>query len=189
MMNSLPAMAVVVMAALAGSVFAQDGDLDIPPFRLISPDDEGVSDRADPANFDFSGVWEYATRGHTVSGMCNNPGEAMSGLLEIGTSGGDVSLTLVSGAVCKPASMCDYTGRIQNRYVIVSNTDRVDDEGGEVTNALQLIFVGEETGFGRGGSYYLHPEGYECQWDYEIFFHRPDVEGDIWTPGVAQSED
>ena len=189
MSKSLSAIAVAVLAAFAGPVFAQDGGLDIPTVPLVPPDAEGMSDRADPAGFDISGVWEYATSNHTVSGICNNPGSAMSGLLEIAASGGDVSLTLVSGAICNPGWVCAYTGGIEDHSVIVSNTGTVDDEGGEVTNALQLIFVGQEAGFGRGGSYYLHPEGYQCQWSYEIFFHRPDVEGDTWTPGVSESAD
>ena len=189
MTKSFPAIAVALAAAFASPVFAQDGGLDIPTVPLVSPDAEGMEKTVDPASFDTSGVWEYSTSNHTVSGVCPDPGNAMSGLLEIAASGGDVSLTLVSGATCNPEWVCNYSGQVETGYLVFSNTGIVDDEGGKITNTLQMIFADPEAGFGRGGSYYLHPEGYECHWSYDITFHRPSFDGEIWVPGAARTTD
>ena len=168
-----PALAFAILTSLTATpVFAQSDAsdvFDIQPVPLVP---------VDPTEFDFTGVWEYVTSGHTVSGVCNAPGNLMSGLLDIQVAGGVVSLKLVSGAVCDPASMCDYTGEVGAGYLLVSNTGTVDDEGGEVTNALQLFFLNENQGFGQGGSYYLHPKGYECRWSYDFYYIHPELDED-----------
>ncbi|MFZ1470749.1 MAG: hypothetical protein WAT09_17500 [Paracoccaceae bacterium] len=81
MTKSFPAIAVAVVTAVASPVFAQEGGLDIPTVPLVSPNDLGMGKTVNPASFDTTGVWEYASSNHTVSGVCPNPGTAMSGLL------------------------------------------------------------------------------------------------------------
>jgi hypothetical protein len=125
----------------------------------------------DPSTVDFTGTWNYSTSNHKVSGDCPN-GSPMDGTLAITQTGNEVGLMVTSGAVCNPASMCMYSGGIDDEYLLVSNTDTVDDEGGSATNALRLHFYSSSEGRGESSSSYVHPKGFECQWGHQILVWR-----------------
>ncbi|WP_324754299.1 hypothetical protein [Roseovarius sp. Pro17] len=150
---------VLFIAALSLGAKAQDG---IPPVSLGIPADK----------FDFTGTWNYSTSNHNVSGRCPN-GKPMSGTMQITHSGAAVGLMISSGATCNPGSMCIFDGAIDSGgQVTVSNTDTVDEEGGEATNAMRLFFLSEELGAGLAASGYVHPDGFECQWSHYIQIWR-----------------
>ena len=138
---------------------------------LAQEDAEPVPIPLDPSTVDFSGTWNYATSNHTVSGDCPN-GSPMDGTLAITQTGSEVGLMVMSGAVCNPASMCMYDGAIDDEYLLVSNTDTVDEEGGSATNALRLHFYSASEGRGESSSSYVHPEGFECQWSHQVLIWR-----------------
>jgi len=127
----------------------------------------------DAATVDFSGIWNYTTDNHTVSGVCRSAGAPMVGTLSLTLEDGAVAMEMLSGAVCDPASMCSYTGEINGGNVVVTNTDIVDDENGAVTNTTTLFFSSGENGRGNAVSRYVHPEGYECLWNYNVTLTRP----------------
>ena len=156
----------------ATTAAAQSADIPTPP--LVPGLDKSVL--VDPATFDISGVWEYAS-------------DSMSGLLEISQSDGAVTLTLVSGAVCSPQETCTLSGAVEDKALIVSTASVVDDEGGTASTAFALYFLSQTDALGTGVSEYIHPEGYEMNWDYEITMHRPMMKDGEWDPGVAQSRD
>ncbi|WP_417809865.1 hypothetical protein [Thioclava sp.] len=108
----------------------------------------------------------------------------MAGLMEITQANGAISMQIVSGAVCEPASMCSFTGEIAQGDLILWNHDTVDDEGGEVTNTLHLVFQNASLINGVGGAYYNHPK-MKCIWNWDIFAHRPEVVDGEWKPGAA----
>lgn len=149
---------IFALSNMAGSAVAQD-DIEPTPIPL------------DPSTVDFAGTWQYSTANHTVSGACPN-GSAMDGTLAITRNGAEVELMITSGAVCDPASMCIYSGGIDDEYLLVSNTDTVDDEGGSATNALRLHFYSAAEGRGVSSSRYVHPSGFECQWSHDILIWR-----------------
>ena len=125
----------------------------------------------DAATIDFTGIWSFTSANHTVSGTCPN-GSPMVGTLSLAQQDGAVSLHLLSGAKCDPASMCSYTGEIKVGNVVVSNNDIVDDENGEVTNAINLFFYSADKAGGNVSSRYLHPKGFECNWEFNLELTR-----------------
>ncbi|MBN1883504.1 MAG: hypothetical protein JW885_15160 [Deltaproteobacteria bacterium] len=125
----------------------------------------------DPSKVDFTGVWTYTVTPMSIVGMCP-PGVPGSGELSIAVAGDVVTLTFLSGRTCAPPSMCIFTGRVEEGQIMVSNTDIVDDEGGEATNAMALFFSSDSNGWGRGSSRYLHPSGFECVWEDNITISR-----------------
>lgn len=149
---------------------------------------KSADDAIDPTSFDISGVWEYATYGHSVAGDCP-VGHAFSGIFVLAKEGNAVSLVFETGAKCDPASMCNFTGQYEDGFVSVSVTDTVDEEGGEATSALALYFFSETHGSGNGGSRYTHPKGFECEWSYKFDFHRPVVKDDEWERGLSGTKD
>jgi len=138
---------------------------------VIAQDPEPAPLPVDPSVVDFTGVWSYTVTPMGVTGMCP-PGVPGSGELSIAVSGDEVTLTFLSGRTCSPASMCTFTGRVEEGQIMVSNTDVVDDEGGEATNAIALFFSSDSNGWGRGSSRYLHPSGFECVWEENITISR-----------------
>jgi hypothetical protein len=122
-------------------------------------------------NVNINGTWKYFTSGQTVSGVCPNrkPG---NGKIIIQQNGGNVTLQFVSGAVCQPASMCDYTGTITGRNIKVSNEATVDSEGGKVLNTILLSFPSDAEAEGSSTSRYVHPDGLSCKWNSEIALMR-----------------
>lgn len=159
MKSTVVALAAFALVATSQFSMAQG---DVP---LVPP---GIS--AD--TFDFSGSWNYSTSNHNVSGQCPN-GTPMSGAIAITHANAAVGLMISSGATCDPGSMCMFDGAIdESGQLLVSNTDTVDEEGGEATNAMRLFFLSEELGAGFVASGYVHPKGFECQWSHYIQIWR-----------------
>jgi hypothetical protein len=120
---------------------------------------------------DLNGLWYFSTSGHTSSGVCP-PGKPGIGKLTISQSGSAIDLKLISGAVCKPASVCSYSGSVSGGRVSVANSASVDDEGGRVSNRLELSIVSDERMQGSSSSQYTHPEGPGCSWSSEMEAER-----------------
>ncbi len=125
----------------------------------------------DPATIDITGTWNYSTANHKVSGDCPN-GSPMNGTLAITREGAEAGLMIMSGATCDPASMCMFGGGLTGEYLLVSNTDTVDEEGGTATNAIQMFFSSPAQGSGSASSSYVHPEGFQCQWSHDVLIWR-----------------
>ncbi len=147
-----------VLLTLTSILHGQD---DIPLVRLP----------IDPSTIDISGDWSYSTSDHQVSGKCP-AGTPMTGILAIAEKENAIDVVVRSGAVCRPASMCSYTGEIKGVDVVVSNIDTVDDEGGSATNAMRLYFFSDTSGGGQVSSRYIHPGGFECAWSHYIELNR-----------------
>jgi hypothetical protein len=109
----------------------------------------------------------YATTNHTIKGTCP-PGKASSGACEIKESDKGFRLTLVTGSVCQPASMCVFFCQRSGDTVNCTNTDKVDDEGGMVTNKMNLKIGESGQAAGTGSSVYNHPGGFTCTWGYRV---------------------
>jgi hypothetical protein len=125
----------------------------------------------DPKLINITGNWNYAASASTVTGMCP-PGGPASGTCTISTSGDMYTLKILSGRICKPSSMCIFTGQLSGNTLVLSNTDIVDSEKGTVTNALGLLVVSNEFIDGRSSSRYIHPQGHECQWSNTMTLDR-----------------
>ena len=136
---------------------------DIPSVPLTKP--------IDPKLINITGTWNYISSASVVTGVCP-PGGPASGTCTITKSGDTYTLKILSGRVCKPASMCIFTGLLSGNSLTLSNTDTVDSERGSVTNALGLLVVSNEFIDGRSSSRYVHPQGYECQWSNTITLDR-----------------
>lgn len=171
------------LAALLIALALPAGAQDIPLVPLAPPD---LGDRADAANIDLAGTWEFATSNHQGGCPGSGPGFAMGGLIDIAAQGGALRAQIVSGAGCDPASMCSFTGEIVKGDLILWNSDVVDDEGGKVTNTLHLIFINDSIAQGVGGALYLHPKGMSCIWNWDMMMHRPEMQNGEWVPGAAQ---
>ena len=118
----------------------------------------------DPKLIKITGSWNYE--------MVSSGGPPASGRCSITGGKGGYILVLLSGAVCKPASMCTFTGELSGNTSILSNTDTVDNEGGTATNAMRLTVFSNELIGGEGSSRYVHPEGYEKQWSETMTLKR-----------------
>ena len=154
---------VAVCAIIAVPTFAQEGD-DIELVPLVPPKD-----------VDLNGTWNYRTTQPRVSGKCP-PGGALAGTVEITQAGNEVTFKYTSGAKCRPAAVCSYTGYLEynkdNTEFFVANSVKVDEEGGEVSGAIHLNITSNENGAGSGTSHYVHPKGFECRWDSQITIFR-----------------
>jgi hypothetical protein len=125
----------------------------------------------DPKLINITGTWNYSSSASVVTGVCP-PGGPASGTCTIIKSGDTYTLKILSGRVCKPASMCTFAGQLSGNVLTLSNTDTVDSERGAVTNALGLLVVSNEFIDGRSSSRYVHPQGYECQWSNTMTLDR-----------------
>ncbi len=125
----------------------------------------------DPKLINITGTWNYTASASVVTGVCP-PGGPASGTCTITKSGDTYTLKILSGRVCKPASMCTFTGQLSGNVLTLSNTDTVDSERGTATNALGLLVVSNEFIDGRSSSRYVHPQGYECQWSNTMTLDR-----------------
>lgn len=121
---------------------------DIPTVPLTKP--------IDPKLINITGTWHYE--------MISSGGPPAAGTCSLTGGKGGYTLVLQSGAVCKPKSMCTFTGELTGNTLILSNTDTVDNEGGSVTNAMRLFVQSNEFIHGNGSSRYVHPEGYQKHW-------------------------
>ena len=154
---------IMLAVVLSGSsVFSQD---DIPLVPLVKP--------INPKLIKISGTWNYNATMPTVQGMCP-PGGPASGTLTISKGSGVRPYILVfqSGRVCNPASLCTFNGTLSGNELVFVNEAKVDDEGGEVTNAIRLTVLTNELANGNASSRYVHPDGMECQWSYGITLRR-----------------
>lgn len=179
MYRALPAL--FLAAALPAA--AQVPDLPNMPegweIPMIAPLPEG-SAPLDPAALDISGAWIYETADHALL-QCDFPtsaGQPMSGHMEIAEYDGGVSVTLVTGAECDPASMCLFDGGIAGSVLAVGTSGVVDEEGGVASSGLSILFTAPDAGVGSGTSVYVHPKGYRCSWGYTIRMRRP-AEGEL----------
>jgi hypothetical protein len=136
---------------------------EIPTAQLTKP--------IDPKLINITGTWNYTASASVVTGVCP-PGGPASGTCTITKSGDSYTLKILSGRVCKPASMCTFTGQLSGNSLTLSNKDTVDSERGTATNALGLTVVSNEFIDGRSSSRYLHPQGYECQWNNTMTLDR-----------------
>jgi hypothetical protein len=130
-----------------------------------------LSKPIDPKLINITGTWKYTSSASTVTGMCP-PGGPAAGNASLAKSDETYTLKILSGRVCKPASMCIFTGQLTGNTLTLSNTDVVDSEKGTVTNALGLLVVNNEFIDGRSTSRYVHPEGHECQWSKTMTLYR-----------------
>ena len=171
---------IVIAAALSVALPVSAQDIELVP--LVPPD---LGDRANVANIDLNGVWEFATSNHQGGCPGGAAGFPMAGLMEISQAGGAIAMQVVSGAVCDPASMCSFTGEIAEGDLILWNSAPVDEEGGKVTNTLHLVFQNDSLAQGVGGSLYLHPK-MSCLWSWDMIVHRPEIKDGEWQPGVSR---
>ncbi len=146
--------------SFSNTAFAKGGD-DIKPVPLPIP----------PQKINLTGTWKYTSSGQKVTGKCP-PGKSQSGTMKIVQNGKQVSLSYTSGAVCKPASVCHYTGALDGNNLTATNHAVVDDEGGEVVNALGLVIMSNKSANGTSSSRYTHPKGFECHWESKIALSR-----------------
>ena len=124
-------------------------------------------------NLDLNGTWKYKTTKPTVSGGCP-AGTALAGTAEITQTGNEVTLRYVSGATCRPAAVCSYTGTLdeESTQFVVANSVTVDEDGGTVSSAIRLAVHSNELAGGEGTNHYVHPKGFECRWNMDVVFTR-----------------
>jgi hypothetical protein len=153
---------ILIVVLSGGSALSQS---DIPLVPLVKP--------INPKLIKITGTWNYNATMPTVQGMCP-AGSTASGTLTISKGSGARPYILVfqSGRVCSPASLCTFNGTLSGNELVFVNEAKVDDEGGEVTNAIRLTVLTNELANGNASSRYLHPDGMECQWTYGITLNR-----------------
>jgi len=146
---------------------------DLPLVPLVPPDP-----------VDFSGLWDYRTGQPSVSGRCP-AGSALRGQLLIAYDydvpenpenlmEGPVTVDILSGSVCDPASLCHLGGVISGTGIAVGASAIVDDEHGEAIVAWSLWFESDKIGGGGATSNYTHPEGFSCDWAMDVRLTRPE---------------
>ena len=167
---------VVVIAFLACAAWAGTGDTPSTSVRAQQPGSafskpessiEGQPSTPTLSLSDISGLWFFSTSMHTVTGVCP-PGKPSIGKAMIIQKESQVTFDFISGAVCKPASVCHYTGSTSGGIVSLTNSATVDSEGGTVSNTLKLIVASSDKITGRSASKYNHPSGMGCSWASEI---------------------
>jgi hypothetical protein len=154
---------IILAVVLSGASALSQSD--IPTVPLVKP--------INPKLIKITGTWNYSATTPTVQGICP-AGSAASGTLTISKGSGVRPYILVfqSGRVCNPASLCTFNGTLSGNELVFVNEARVDDEGGEVTNAFRLTVLTNEAAAGEASSRYIHPDGMECQWSYGITLKR-----------------
>jgi hypothetical protein len=103
----------------------------------------------------------------TVSGPCPG-GQAAAGNCALQGEPDGFTLSLTSGAVCRPAGICTYDCEPAGQGFYCTNSVIVDNEGGRIENRMELVPLGNETYSGICTSGYKHPEGFQCQWVYNV---------------------
>ena len=124
-------------------------------------------------NLDLNGTWFISTSKPTVSGGCP-AGSGVNGKAAITQQETEVTLKYTSGARCRPAAVCSYTGTLEkegNQFV-VANSVTVDGEGGTVSSAIVLTVFNNGLARGKGTNRYVHPEGFECRWNMSVVLSR-----------------
>lgn len=136
-----------------------------------------------PKPADIVGTWLYSTGQPSVSGRCP-AGFPIQGELVISYDSsapttpydvmeGPIALDIVSGSVCKPASLCHLRGIIDRTLVAVGASAIVDDEGGRAVVGWSLAFQGSDSAEGEATSNYSHPSGFSCDWAMDVRLTRP----------------
>ncbi len=126
---------------------------------------------AGSAAADVSGDWNYQISDSWKKGPCP-VGESGSGTIKITQDGGTVTLVFASGRTCRPKSMCTFTGTLAREKLEVSNSAKVDNEGGVAKNKIALTFAGGDGASGTSQSSYTHPGGMECRWGSKLKLTR-----------------
>lgn len=145
---------------------------------------------AGAATFDLTGTWSYSTTGNWVKGPCPK-GTDSSGKLQINQSGDSFTLTIVSGMVCKPASLCAYSGTVAGATYTAKNSAVVDSEGGKASNTITFTASSPHAASGSDSSTYVHPQGMSCSWGFNITLSRPapDGGGPVADSGIGPVSD
>lgn len=125
----------------------------------------------EPDLIDLNGQWLYTRSGASVSGMCP-AGNPASGTISIAQTGSQVSLNIVSGSVCDPGSVCQFSGALDENQLVVGNSPTVDEEGGKVTNTMSLVVMANDSMHGTSTSTYVHPKGFACSWSSQVTLSR-----------------
>lgn len=164
-MKKINAAVFSIMLAVVLSSSSAFSQSDIPLVPLVKP--------INPKLIKISGTWNYNATMPSVQGMCP-PGGPASGTLTINKGSGVRPYILVfqSGRVCNPASLCTFHGTLTGNELVFVNEAKVDDEGGEVTNAFRLTVLTNDVATGNASSRYIHPDGMECHWSYSITLRR-----------------
>jgi hypothetical protein len=123
------------------------------------------------AGIDLSGTWAYATSNSWKKGPCPT-GRVSGGKLKIEQKGKGVTLTFLSGQVCRPKSMCTFKGTVSGNTYTFSNSAVVDGEGGKVENKIRLTASSSKQAEGKSASHYVHPGGMKCSWGFDITLTR-----------------
>jgi hypothetical protein len=165
--------AFLVAVTFSAPVMAQDDDME--PKPILDP-------TIDFKDVDLNGTWNFEISKPTVSGRCP-AGDAVAGTAEITQQGTAVTLRYTSGARCRPAAVCSYTGALHELdqhavQFVVTNAVDVDDEGGMVSSAIRLDVISNEHADGSATNEYHHPEGFECRWNMFVTLTRDLDEAD-----------
>jgi hypothetical protein len=120
---------------------------------------------------DVSGDWSYDVSDGWKKGPCP-VGKGGSGTIKITQDGDTVKLVFASGRKCRPKSMCTFSGTLIGNKLVVSNSAKVDDEGGVAKNGIELTFAGGDAASGTSESSYTHPGGMQCRWGSKLKLTR-----------------
>ncbi len=120
---------------------------------------------------DVSGDWTYEASDSWSKGPCP-VGKGGSGKITMTQDGDKVTLVFASGRKCSPKSMCTFEGTLSGDELVVRNSAKVDDEGGEAKNELTLTLAGADSASGTSESSYTHPGGMECRWGSKVKLTR-----------------
>jgi hypothetical protein len=120
---------------------------------------------------DVSGDWSYEVSDSWNKGPCP-VGKGGSGKITMTQDGDKVTLVFVSGRKCRPKSMCTFEGTLSGDQLVVENSAKVDDEGGEAKNEIVLTLHGANSASGTSESSYTHPKGMECRWGSKVKLTR-----------------
>ena len=126
------------------------------------------------ATFDLTGTWTYSTTDNWVTGSCP-PSADTTATCSISQNGDDV--TLVLDTICQPQSMCTFRGTVSGATYTCSNSAVVDDEGGVATNTIVFTATSNTSASGSDSSSYVHPQGFRCDWGFNIIFSRDPSDG------------
>ena len=122
------------------------------------------------AEYNLTGQWNYTTSNHWKKGVCP-VGKDSTGTCRITQNGDDVILELLTGMVCSPASMCTFAGTVSGNAYTCSNSDTVDEEGGQATNTITFTASSMTEATGTDSSSYEHPK-MTCEWGFDISLSR-----------------
>lgn len=135
-------------------------------FLLIHVSTVSAGDSKAPLS-DVMGDWNFQTSNNWSKGVCPG-GKASKGICKIEQKGDAFTLVFSSGMTCSPKSMCIFKCDVKGGVFNCSNSDKVDNEGGTVTNTLTFALSSSNEAKGKGASRYTHPGGMVCDWGSDI---------------------